>query len=171
MVIDRAYLCRFDSSRYPRAYLYGRVSEKQVQSDIIQMLALRFRLTAYSIDSGGQGMRGAVYRSIIRSGVSVSLARAIVGNLDGIPPAPVGHPDLVTSLAPSGRAIYIEVKRPAGILPDGKIIQQAGSPSPEQLSFLDKKYREGCIVGVAWSANDVVEIIGIDLLNKHLSTL
>ncbi len=68
--------------------------EKEVQRAIIEAFWLKYRIELVPTDAGGKGFRG-------KNG-------AVYGH-SGIPS---GFPDLVGVIPPSGRAIYIEVKRP-----------------------------------------------------------
>lgn len=63
-----------------------------------------------------------------------------------------------------GRAGWFEVKKPALYAPSkstGRLVQrrEAGTPTPEQLAFLDEQYRQGACVGVLWSERDLDAVV------------
>jgi hypothetical protein len=146
---------RFDRSRYTDLYLASQVTEEQVQKAIIEFLAI-FRIDAMPIDAGGRRQRGRMMGAARAAGVDL----AGVQNVKTGRQIPAGFADLEATLAPIGRALYIEVKAPAWINEEGKIIRAAGHPSPDQIEFLFSKHRRGAVVLVAWSAPDVEEIVG-----------
>jgi hypothetical protein len=81
---------------------------------------------------------------------------------------PSGFADLEATLAPIGRSLYIEVKAPAWIDTDKRVIRQAGQPSADQILFLLSKHRRGALCMVAWSAADVEQLLGTHLeLNRR----
>ena len=59
--------------------------------------------------------------------------------------APAGTPDIVGHV--NGRFLALEVKRPKG------------KERPEQLVFIEKARRAGCIVGVVRSVDEAVRIV------------
>ena len=62
-----------------------------------------------------------------------------------------------------GRSLYVEVKAPAWIDADKKVIRRAGQPTPDQIEFLLSKHRRGALCMVAWSATDVEQYLGAHL--------
>lgn len=173
--LDYPFLHRFDHARYRRAYLFGCVDEARVQKDISE--ALRDLLISPDwVDSGAKALRGKLWGSLMRllgsMGVTgpraESMARPVLNSLGGVTAADKGRPDLSGVLAPNGRAWFIEVKAPAHLDPtSGNVLESAGKPSPEQLAFLLEKHRAGAIVGVAWSVEDALEILGIENIKAH----
>ncbi len=83
------------------------MTERQVESAIQEAFRFRHRITLWKIDAGGRGLRSA--------GPKVS--RGSTG-------IPAGFPDLLGLEPVSGRAVFIEVKRPGG------------KPAPHQAAFL-----------------------------------
>ena len=83
------------------------MTERQVEAAIQEAFRYRHRITLWKIDAGGRGLRSA--------GPKVS--RGSTG-------IPAGFPDLLGLEPVSGRAVFIEVKRPGG------------KPAPHQAAFL-----------------------------------
>lgn len=84
--------------------------EKEVQKAIQDAFWAKYRIELVATDAGGKGFRGK---------------NGVVHGHSGIPS---GFPDLVGVIPPTGRAIYIEVKRPGqkvipGGLQDGWLIK------------------------------------------------
>jgi hypothetical protein len=165
--LDRPYLHTFDAARYPRAFLFGQVSEAQVQADILSAASL-MGLHLEVVDAGFAAIRGKFYGAMLRAGIKEPMARLVLKGLTGISAADPGRSDLSGSMAPDGRAVFLEVKAPAWVNPKtGGTVRAAGSPSPEQLAFLDARAREGCIVGVCWSVGDALDALGTERLKAH----
>jgi hypothetical protein len=141
------------------------VTENQVQESILEFLAV-YKIDAMPIDAGGRRQRGRMMGAARAAGVDL----AGVQNVKTGRGIPKGFADLEATLAPSGRALYIEVKAPAWIDGDGKIIRSAGTLSDEQVDFLLLKHRRGAVVLVAWSAEDVRVWLGA-MLNANLWAL
>ncbi len=165
----RPYLWEFDASRYPRAFLFGQVSEEKVQ-DLIRTSLPLLGVTPQWVDSGGAAMRGKAWSAVmrllagfgLRGPAAESKARAFLKEIGGVSAADVGRSDLSGVLAPAGRAWFLEVKQPAWLNPKtGGIVRSAGKPTPEQLAFLDARHREGAIVGVVWSLQDAIDVLGL----------
>ena len=145
----------FRPSNYSDLYLMSCVPESQVQHDIISLLKT-YRIDAVPIDAGGRRSRGVMMGAAKAAGISIGkLANFKTGRA-----IPSGFADLEATLAPSGRALYIEVKAPAWCDQGKRFLRTAGAASPEQLDFLLEKHKRGAVVLVAWSANDVVEFLG-----------
>jgi hypothetical protein len=146
---------RFDRDRYSNLYLMRHVSEDQVQNDILHLLHT-YQVDACPIDAGGRRQRGRFMGAARDAGVdlggiqNVKTGRAI----------PSGFADLEATLAPNGRAVYIEVKAPLWINADEAVVRAAGVASIEQLEFLVSKYERGAFVMVAWSSQDVEKHAG-----------
>ena len=167
----RSYLWQFNPARYKRAFLMGKVTEKHVVKDIRDGMT-RFGLNLDFVDAGSAGIRGLLMGALCQAGIDDKQARAVLSNLKNVPAASVGHSDLVGVLAPDGRGIYIEVKRPAWLDPvTMAVMQRPGVPSQVQLEFLDEKALHGAIVGVAWSFDDAMEIIGKERLITHYKSI
>ena len=145
---------RFIGGRYSDLYLMSQISEAQVQSDILSLMAL-YHVDAVPIDAGGRRHRGRMVKAAQARGIDLTGVRAPSGG-----EIPSGFSDLEATLAPSGRSLYIEVKAPAWLDGKRKVIRRAGQASKEQLEFLLAKHRRGALVLVAWSATDVEELCG-----------
>lgn len=65
----------------------------------------------------------------------------------GGPMAQRGVSDIIGTIPPNGRALFIEVKKPGGAV------------SPEQQEFLDKHSSAGALAFIARSPQEVVEIL------------
>lgn len=83
------------------------MTERQVESAIQEAFRFRHRITLWKIDAGGRGLRSAGPKA----------SRGSTG-------IPAGFPDLLGLEPVSGRAVFIEVKRPGG------------KPAPHQAAFL-----------------------------------
>jgi hypothetical protein len=145
---------RFVGGRYSDLYLMSQVSEAQVQSDILALMAA-YNVDAVPIDAGGRRQRGRMVKAAKSHGIDLRGVRAPSGG-----EIPSGFSDLLATLAPEGRSFYIEVKAPAWLDEKRKVIRRAGQASKEQLEFLLSKHRRGALVLVAWSVADVEEYCG-----------
>jgi len=157
---------RFDSARYSDLYLMSQLTEALVQSQILELLRV-YRVDAVPIDAGGRRQRGRMMAAAKAAGVSLSgVQSAKTGSA-----IPSGFSDIEATLAPHGRAVYIEVKAPAWIDSRKRIVREAGKPSAEQLDFLLQKYQRGALVMVAWSSIDVEGFLGGELeVNRSVLT-
>lgn len=147
---------KFDRTRYSNNYLVQQFSEQMVQDGILAELQF-WGIDAIAIDAGMKRARGRMIQAAKSRGVDVtSIVNFKAGGI------PAGWPDLHATLSPDGVGLYIEVKPPAWIDPDdySKIIREAGTPTAEQLSFLDSKHKRGAIALVAWSVDDVMRALG-----------
>ena len=140
----------FLRARYTDHYLMMKVTEAQVQKEILELLAL-YDVDAVPIDAGGRRQRGRMMGAAKAAGVEL----AGVQNVKTGAAIPAGFADLEATLAPSGRSLYIEVKAPAWIDAKKHIVRRAGEASAQQLEFLLAKHLRGAVVLVAWSARDV----------------
>jgi hypothetical protein len=157
---------QFDRALYPDLYLMSRVSEGRVQTDIVDFLQL-YKIDAVPIDAGGRRQRGRMMGAARAAGVDL----AGVQNVKTGRAIPAGFADIEATLAPTGRALYIEVKAPAWIYPGTKkLLRSAGRPTNDQLEFLLSKYERGALVMVAWSAADVERWFG-KYLQRNRSAL
>lgn len=155
---------KFEGSKYSDHYLIRQVTEAQVQADILALLHAH-DVDAVAIDAGGRRQRGRMMGAAKKAGID--LAR--ISNRKTWYSIPAGFSDIEATLAPEGRSLYIEVKAPAWIDEQKKIIRRAGQPSPEQLEFLVAKHRRGAIVLVAWSSIDVEDYLKAQLdLNRRV---
>jgi hypothetical protein len=145
---------KFEGHRYSDVYLMMQITEATVQTDILQMLAL-YDVDAIPIDAGGRRNRGRMMGAAKKAGVDL----ATISNVKTWYSIPAGFADLEATLAPEGRSLYVEVKAPAWIDANKKVIRRAGQPSKEQLDFLLSKHLRGARVLVAWSSQDVEEYI------------
>lgn len=144
----------WDASCYGVLYLAAGWDEDLVQADILMGTA-RAGFSLWPVDAGGKRARGGVQK-VLRGAGREDLAKtaAAAGKSD----TPAGHSDLVGCLAPWGRAVFLEVKRPARII-RGKVDRPAGVPDQDQLAFLLARHREGALVGVVWSLGDALAIL------------
>lgn len=163
--MERPYLWQFDPSRYKRAYLFGKVHEAQVQADIRSALGL-LGIQVDWIDAGGAAIRGKIMGALRRMGFSEEVVKKVLAAISDVSASTVGHSDLSGVLWP-GVPFFIEVKAPAWLRPTtGGVLRPAGIPSADQLDFLDGKHRDGALVGVAWSVDDALGILG-DAIARH----
>ena len=147
---------------YSDLYLMSQVTEARVQADIISLLK-NYRIDAVPIDAGGRRARGRMIGAAKNAGINIGhLASVKTGSA-----IPSGFADIEATLAPSGRALYIECKAPAWISPTLAIVRGAGIPSREQLDFLLEKHRRGAVVLVAWSTRDVENHLGSLLVENR----
>ncbi len=154
---------RFDGTRYSDHYLMSQLTEARVQGHIIALLSA-FDVDAVPIDAGGRRQRGRMMGAAKAAGMDL----AGVQNVKTGAAIPAGFADLEATLAPEGRSLYIEVKAPAWLDANRKVIRRAGQPSLEQLEFLLSKYLRGACVLVAWSAKDVEDYVAAQLhLNRR----
>lgn len=156
---------RFYPSRYSEFYLMSQLTEAKVQASILSLLH-QFQVDAVAIDAGGRRQRGRIVAAAHARGIQLQgLENIKTGG--GVP---AGFSDIEATLAPSGRALFIEVKAPMWLGADHRAITQAGRPSKEQLDFLLEKHRRGAIALVAWSVDDVELFLG-DRLKENLRAL
>lgn len=152
---DYPFPWKFDRQRYAELYLLSGVTEFQVQQAILDLLST-YQVDAVPIDAGGRKQRGRFMGAARRAGVDLCGAQ----NVKTGGAIPSGYSDLEGTLAPHGKGLYIEVKAPAHIGKDDKVIRPAGKPTPAQLDFLLSKHHRGAVCLVAWSAHDVLELLG-----------
>jgi hypothetical protein len=146
---------QFKPKNYSDLYLMSCVPESQVQRDIVQLLKT-YRIDAVEVDAGGRRARGRV--AAMASSLGLETGRLAAARTGG--EIPRGFSDLEATLAPSGRALYIEVKAPAWCDQGRRFLRSAGAPTEEQLEFLLAKHKRGAVVLVAWSAEDVRGFLG-----------
>lgn len=127
------------------------ISEAQLQRAILEALHFN-RILAWPVDAGAKKMRGKALKGMKLLGGDSKACTAFMKKGKG--DAPVGFPDIVGVL-PGGRALFIEVKRPAGIG------QDKGRPTPEQRHFIAIAVKAGAAAGFAWSVDDALEIAGL----------
>jgi hypothetical protein len=149
---------QFEPHRYSDLYRMQQLTEDQVQNDILALLTL-YRVDAVPIDAGGRRQRGRMMGAAKKAGIDI----AAISTVKTWYSIPAGFADLEATLAPAGRALYIEVKAPVWIDGDKKIIRPAGLPSAEQLQFLLSKHKRGACVLVAWSSQDVEDYVAAQL--------
>lgn len=149
---------KFEGFRYSDLYLMRQVTEAQVQSDVLALLSA-FDVDAVPIDAGGRRQRGRMMGAAKAAGIEL----AGVQNVKTGRAIPAGFSDLEATLAPNGRSLYIEVKAPAWLDANKKIIRRAGTATKDQLDFLLEKHRRGASVLVAWSSRDVEEYLVAEL--------
>jgi len=154
---------KFQGYRYGDLYLMQQITEDEVQRDILALLAL-YDVDAIPIDAGGRRQRGRMMGAAKKAGVDIGA----ISNTKTWYSIPAGFSDLEGTLAPAGRSLYIEVKAPAWIDTNKKVIRRAGQPTTEQLDFLLSKHQRGACVLVAWSSKDVEEYVAAQLhLNRR----
>ena len=147
----------FERAKYPELYLMSQVTEARVQSDILDLL-WNYKVDAVAIDAGGRRQRGRMMGAAKKAGID--LAR--ISSVKTWYSIPAGFADLEATLAPHGRALYIEVKAPAWL--DGKkTLRFEGKASSAQLDFLREKHQRGALVMVAWSVDDVEQYLHAEL--------
>lgn len=140
---------RFERQRYSDLYLLSQITENQVQKQILELLHA-YKIDAVAIDAGGRKQRGRMMSAARVRGIQLAgLENIKTGAI------PEGWPDIEATLAPNGRALFIEVKAPAWINGKGKIIRAAGRASVEQLDLLLSKWHRGARCLVAWSMDDI----------------
>ncbi len=142
-------IAAFDRSRYPEAYLRLGFLEARVQLLVLARLR-QLGCRAFVVDSGAARLRGRAARAGLFLG----------GTATGMEP---GISD-VHATAPGGRAVYVEVKAPAWLVPSkatGRLVQRraAGEPTEEQIAFIERHLRAGAAAGFAWAASDVDGIL------------
>ena len=155
---DEAALFGWDTARYQRSYLMAGLSEDQVQTEILQELKRR-GLVLTVTDAGRRKTRGQIGRKAAAMGLGRDAVRELSG-VQGTDGLEAGYSDLSGNLAPVGRGVFLEVKAPGRFGPSGECLDRPGMPSPEQIDFLREKGRTGCIVGVVWSFQDALRILG-----------
>jgi hypothetical protein len=153
---------QFEASAYDAFYLMSQMTEARVQEDILELLGL-YKVDAVAIDAGGRRQRGRMMGAAKKAGIDITR----ISNVKTWYSIPAGFSDLEATLAPSGRALYIEVKAPAWLDVQKKVIRAAGKPTEDQLEFLLSKHRRGACVLVAWSASDVLSYLKDRLLENR----
>jgi hypothetical protein len=149
----------FDRARYKPLYLMRHLSESEVQAEIVSQLRA-LNVDAIAIDAGGKKTRGLMMARAKQQGRTFD--PALLSTKTDLK----GFPDLEATLAPEGRALYIEVKAPEWIEPTMdfgekfRTVRKAHKPTEEQLAFLLAKHERGAIVLVAWSVTDVFDHAG-----------
>jgi len=163
--IDYPFPHEFDAGKYSAYYLLSDVPESDVQAAILGLLR-SFKVDAIAVDAGAKGLRRTLLARMRRAGFPMqAIAALLSGGLGSEIPA--GHSDIAGTLAPSGRSLYIEVKKPATIDGGGNVIERQGQPTQEQLDFLLSKYKRGAIVMIAYSIDDVSEFLADDLRRNY----
>jgi hypothetical protein len=153
MSTDYPFRTKFERARYSPLYLMAQLAEDRVQKEIIEFLHL-YLVDVYAIDAGAKRLRGHLFHELRRRGTQFD-ERALAGApLEGGLPA--GFSDLEATLAPNGRALYIECKAPAWIAIDGRVMRSAQTADQKQLDFLFSKHQRGALVCIAWSVEDVI---------------
>jgi len=156
---------QFEAGKYQAFYLLSEVPESNVQEAILGLLH-SFKVDAIAVDAGAKELRRTLAARMRRIGLApATIGNLLSGGLGGEIPA--GHSDIVGTLAPSGRSLYIEVKRPARIDSHGTIVARPGEIDREQLDFLLAKYKRGSIVMIAYSVDDVSEFLGDELRRNY----
>ena len=146
----------WDTGRYARAFLMGGLKEDEVQAEIISQVGA-LGLELWHTDAGGKRARGKVQR-LLRGAGHADLAKE-AAKVKGASCLPPGFSDLHGALAPYGRAVYLEVKRPGLFDQVGKCLRKPETPTEEQLAFLLMMHQRGAVVGVVWSASDAIAIL------------
>jgi len=162
-VILFPFPCTWDSSRYARAFLLAGQSEDEVQADTITTLG-QLGLELWHTDAGGKRARGKVQR-LLRGAGQAELAKE-AAKVKGASCLPAGFTDLHGVLAPYGRAVYLEMKRPGMFDQRMKCLRKPEMPTPEQLKFMLEMHQRGAVVGVCWSPSDAIAIL-LKFLGAH----
>lgn len=139
-------------------YQMSQVTEAQVQDGILKLLAL-YNVDGVPIDAGGRRQRGRMIGAAAAAGVAL----AGIQNVKTGSAIPAGFADIEATLAPTGVALYIEVKAPRWLDRNGRRLRAPGNVSQAQLEFLLSKYRRGAVVMVAWSVAEVEEYLSTHL--------
>jgi hypothetical protein len=108
---------------------------------------------AFPIDAGAKALRGRAFGALRAANLGTS---ALAGRTGA---AEKGVSDII-GVRKDGRAVFIEVKKPALLDIYGKVLEPPGKPSKAQLDFLLTGHLHNAIVGVAWSTSDVDFILG-----------
>ena len=146
----------WDPSRYARAFLMHDWKEEDAQAETVAQVAA-LGLELWHTDAGAKKARGRVQK-VLRLAGQAALAKE-AAKVQGASALPAGFSDLHGVLAPHGRAVYLEHKRPGLYDQAGRCLRQPGKPEPEQLQFLLSMYHRGAVVGVIWSPSDALAIL------------
>lgn len=156
---DLPFLHAWDPSRYAEGYLRSGILEEEVQLQVLAQLR-QLGCIAFPIDVGSKNLRGKAYGALAAAGRQ-DLYFRLAGNTGA---GMKGISDVI-GVSPTGRAIFIEVKKPALYVPEGKegrlIVKdggEAGTPTDDQLLFLANVHRSGAIAGVVWSSLDCFNV-------------
>jgi len=153
---DISFPWKFERVKYSDLYLMSQVTEARVQADILELLK-SYDVDAVAIDAGGRRQRGRMIAAAKAAGAPIP------GKIKLGAEIPAGFSDLEATLAPMGRAVYIEVKAPMWIDANRKTIKFEGKASSAQLDFLRDKAKRGALVMIAWSADDVDRYLGPEI--------
>lgn len=155
-VFPRPLVLEWDAARYQPNYLRLPGTEAQLQQSIIDILTAR-GVTIWAADAGAKQLRGRAIAQLKKAGVAKPdrLLRGKTG-------VKAGMSDLPGVLNPSGRAIYIEVKKPAFLGVRGQVLSAAGVPTDDERAFLLAVHAAGAAAGVAWSVRDALWIVGLE---------
>lgn len=149
----------FDRTRYALPYLCAGVPESEVQATTLRHLAA-LGIPAIAVDAGAAKLRGRAWGALKRAGVQDPGAE-----LNGTTGAGIaGLTDIVGCL-PGGRALFLEIKRPAQFAPSkaslGRLVvrKEPGAPTTQQIGFLTTMGQAGAVVGIIWGPGDLEEIL------------
>jgi len=157
---------KFDRSNYADFYLMHRMTAGDVVRNIVHVLQ-NYEVDANIIEASRWSTRGQLVTAVKTQSLDI-------GNLqhlkieDGIPK---GFARIEATLAPDGRAVFIEVKQPRCINLCGKVEHHEGEPTGNQLEFLREKHMRGALVMVAWSADDVEHYLKAELERNRRSVM
>jgi hypothetical protein len=158
MLPKYTFLHEFEPEDYAIMYLRTGMSESAVQTAILGYLASK-RIFAFPVDVGAKQLQGRAFGALRRAGLGTAALKGKTGAGEK------GVSDIIGVLPEDGRALFIEVKKPAHYVRSQKVRDRwvlkspAGEASQEQLDFLDRAHRSGAVVGVAWSVGDVEYIL------------
>jgi hypothetical protein len=146
----------FERARYAAAYLLEGPTEAVVQARVLQALAAR-RILAWPVDAGAARLRGRAALALRWAGVD---PKALHGTSSG---GIAGLADVV-GILPGGRALFVEVKRPACYRTSpktGRLILRhaAGEATDAQLLFLERAHRQGAVAGLTWGPTDLAPLL------------
>jgi hypothetical protein len=147
----------WDSSRYLRSQLLSGLGEEAVVQEILEWAWVKHRLVGVVIDAGAKKLRGRAAGALTRAGAGkAAIAKMNAGQTGA---GCSGLSDIVFHLKPSGRAIWVEVKRRAWHRVDGTVQRPHGRPTLEQVAFLEARASEGCLVTCAWGWQDLDDLL------------
>jgi hypothetical protein len=157
---------QWDRKRYPAPWLCTRPTEDAVEQQILALLAAKY-VRAWKTDAAAKVLRGRARGALHRAGASREDMKIVFAGQAGA--VGTGKSD-ITGVMPGGRALFIEVKQPEWLEPNratGQLIQvkgrNAGTPTDDQLKFLMDMHQQGALVTVAWSTEDVEQLIAESL--------
>jgi hypothetical protein len=150
----------WDQARYSESYLRLGSLHDAVVARCLTWIRVHHHF-ALEVDVGAKLLRGRAAGALRRAGVAKPSAVLFGRTGAGM----AGLVDLV-GVAENGRAIFVEVKAPAWLVPSkktGRLVQKraADVPTTQQMAFLREVHRRGAYAGVAWHERDLDGIFGV----------